>query len=85
MSEQLGIIGIGQKKYTLAMWKEENKIFTHHAPHMPEPCWSCWDQIEDPGDFISNHGDHNMGFGETERQSIMDFCRKQEIKPPFWW
>ena len=84
---QLEIDGIGQQKYTLAMWKVDHKIFTFHAPHMQGRCptWSCWDEIKCPIEFIGKYGDHNQGFGNTEKEAILDFCEKQNIKPPFWW
>ena len=84
---QLGIEGIGQQKYTLSMWKAEHNIFTHHSPHMPdkETNWSCWDEYECPSDFISNYSDSAMGYGETEKDCILNFCQDNEIKPPFWW
>lgn len=86
-SMQLEIEGIGQQKVTLSMWKKENNIFTHNSPHMPDKKtnWSCWDEYECPGDFISSYSDSAMGYGETEKEAILKFCYDNEINPPFWW
>lgn len=85
MGEQLGLVGIGQKKCTLGMWKKENEIFTHHAAHMDSPKWTCWDELEDPEDFLSNFGPDYMGYGDSEKEAILDFCEKCKVEIPFWW
>ena len=87
MSNQLEIGGIGYQKVSLSDWKKENDIRTHHAPHMKGECptWSCWDEFESPEDFLSKHGDIWMGFGDSEKEAIMDFCLKCKIELPFWW
>jgi len=90
MSEaQLGIPGIGQKKVTLSMWKKENEIFTHHAKHLDgqegENPWTCWEGCESPFDVVEGYGITAFGFGLTEKEAILDYCKANEKKPPFWW
>jgi hypothetical protein len=83
---QLEIEGIGQQKASLSDWKVENNIYTHHAPHMEgNKRWTCWAEIECPAEFLGQHGDHNMGFGETQKAAIQDFCKLHNVAPPFWW
>ncbi len=87
MSNQIGLPGIGQQKITLSMWKSENKIFTHCEAEQNADCdrYTCWDEIKDPVEFGHEHGFDCMGFGNTEKEAILDYCKKEQIKPPFWW
>lgn len=82
---QLEIDGIGQQKATLKDWKSVNKIYTWNSPRCGDKPWSCWDEIESPGDFGHTYGFEEMGFGSTEKDAIIDYCKKQDIKLPFWW
>tara|TARA_Y100001936_G_scaffold248197_1_gene295543 strand:+ start:452 stop:715 length:264 start_codon:yes stop_codon:yes gene_type:complete len=84
---QLEIDGIGQQKMTLSKWKATNDIHTHNSPHMDEPrlYWTCWGEIKDPAEFLGKYGDHAFGFGGSEKTAILDFCKKHDIEPPFWW
>lgn len=83
---QLEIPGIGQQLATLADWKKDNSVFTHHADHMPadENPWCAWDEIESPSHFLEKFGDL-FGYGKTEKAAIIDFCGQHDIKLPFWW
>lgn len=87
MSEQIEIPGIGRQKMTLSMWKSENKIYTHHEAEQNKDCdrYTCWDEIEDPVEFGHTHGFDCMGFGDTEKKAIIDYCTKHELNLPFWW
>jgi len=82
--QQLGIEGIGQQKATLSDWKKQNGIFTHKSD-ICEKQWTAWNEIESPCDFLSEYGGEAFGFGATEKAAILDFCEKENIKPPFWW
>ena len=83
---QLEIEGVGQQKMTLNDWMNAHTIFTHHAPHMNgDKRWTCWDEFRDPGEFLGCHGDHCFGFGSSQKEAVMDFCKNHEIEPPFWW
>lgn len=81
---QLEIEGIGQQKATLSDWKRDNKIYTWHSPGCDHE-WSCWDEIESPHDFGHTYSFDAMGFGNTEKEAILDYCQKEGIAPPFWW
>ena len=87
MNNQIGLPGIGQKKMTLSMWKKENNIYTLHLIDHEEVwnSWACWDEIENPLDFMEKYNNMAPGYGKTEKDAILDFCNKEEIKPPFWW
>lgn len=88
MSErQLDIPGIGQQKAKLSDWKKENKVFTHHAPHMAD-CnpWCAWNEILSPDDYLNRYGGEAFGYGKSEKSAILDLCDKDDdIKLPFWW
>ncbi len=84
-SAQLGIPGIGQQKAKLSDWKKENKIYTHHAPHMEESPWIAWDEFESPHDYDSHYDPDSMGFGKSEKEAITDFCTEHDKALPFWW
>lgn len=84
--QQLELEGIGQQKYTLAMWKKENKIYTHLADHMEDDRrWSCWDEFESPLDFGEKYSYDAMAVAGTEKKAIEKFCDENDIKLPFWW
>lgn len=85
MPNQLEIAGIGQQKITLAMWKNENQIFTHNAGSEEEFPWTCWDEIESALEFGETYSFEAMGFGKTEKEAILNFCEEEKIDPPFWW
>lgn len=85
---QLEIDGIGQQLATLEDWKAQNKIFTHRSEYhevFNGPVWSCWDEIEDPFEFDEKYSFNAMGYGDTEKEAIIDFCINEEIALPFWW
>jgi len=84
-NEQLSIEGIGQQKATLGDWKKVNKIYTWNSPGCGDHPWTCWDEMESPGDFGDKYGFDAMGFGATEKEAIIEYCEKEEIELPFWW
>jgi len=87
MTKQLAIDGIGQQKVTLDDWKKESGIYTHNAEFTENEGmkWSAWNEYESPIEFLSNYHCEDMGFGKTQKEAILEFCRKEQIKPPFWW
>ena len=51
----------------------------------PRLHWTCWGETKDPAEFLGKYGDHSFGFGGSEKVAILDFCKKHDIEPPFWW
>ncbi len=83
---QLEIPGIGQQLATLDDWKAENDIFTHNSGFSDDGLpWSAWSGIESPHDFGHEHSFDSMGYGNTEKDAIVQYCLKEKIRLPFWW
>ncbi len=84
---QLEIAGIGQQIATVSDWKKENDVYTHKSWGLPagDNPWNAWCGNPDAGDHLNNKGEDAFGFGETEKEAILNLCSKEEIKPPFWW
>jgi len=85
---QLELPGIGQQKITLTQWKKQNQIFTHHSPHLVEHSnwtWTCWNELENPEEFLSRYGDKAMSFASNEKDAVLCQCAKIGIDKPFWW
>lgn len=53
--------------------KKQQDLYTHKADDDVELPWSCWDEFEDPAEYLGNYGDHAMGFGNTEKQAVEKF------------
>lgn len=85
--QQLSIDGIGQQKATIANWKKENRVYTHFSAMTSSGGlpWSSWTENPDPIDELSRYGDSAFGFGNSEKEAIIDVCKKQKIKLPFWY
>lgn len=84
---QLEIEGIGQQLATLADWKKDHAVFTHKswASHHGEKPWNAWAGNPRPLDHLETNGEGAFGFGETEKEAILNLCEKENIEPPFWW
>ena len=83
--QQIEIEGIGQQLATLEGWKNQNQIFTHKSHIDDDKKWNAWGETESPFDFLHKYGDSAFGFGETEKEAILNYCEQENIKPPFWW
>jgi hypothetical protein len=58
-------------------WKQQNNIHTYYSPHLSkeEQKWSCWQGTENPPDDPDI-----LGYGNTEKEAIIDFCKKENIQ-----
>jgi len=93
--QQLEIPGIGQHLADLDWWKSENVIFTKdlgETSSMFGPIfrWECWRIHKSKVIYLcqtpaGTKDDSVIGYGDTERESILDFCGKLNIDEPFWW
>lgn len=81
---QLEIEGIGQQLFDIDIWKKNNGIFTFKSGGMPK-FWSAWNEIEDPVEFLNNYGGDAFGYGDSEKEAIIEFCEIEKIEIPFHW
>ena len=80
---------------SLIFWKEQHRIYTNHNPDGgskfgPVAQYECWCQFESKVIFLcqtpaGTKDDEVLGYGDTEREAIKDFCKKHDFEAPPWW
>ena len=88
--QQLTLPGV--ELANLELWKLANGVHTGEikglAWNKENHSWAAWTDYESPVIFMCQNDHEEMGYGETEKAAILDYCNgwhEKEINKPDWW